>query len=104
MRFHGDGKSNLFCNSFLRKDGEITRAYKGKKVTLYQELTADERPWEDEEERKIWKRPIVGMTNPPYSLLNEAGRKNKSDKQTGKSELDFVYSMLSYLEEGLALR
>lgn len=32
--------------------------------------------------------------------MNEAGKKNKSDKQTGKSELDFVYSMLSYLEVG----
>lgn len=100
MRFHGDGKSNLFCNSSLRKDDEITRTYKGKKITLYDELTSQNRPWEDEEERKLWKRPIVGMTNPPYSLLNEAGKKNKSDKQTGKSELDFVYSMLSYLEAG----
>lgn len=100
MRFHGDGKSNLFCNSSLRKDDEITRNYKGKKITLYEELTASERPWDDEEERKLWKRPVVGMTNPPYSLLNEAGKKNKSDKQTGKSELDFVYSMLSYLETG----
>lgn len=100
MRFHGDGKSNLFCNSSLRKDDEVTRIYKGKKVTLYQEITANERPWDDEEEQRRWKRPIVGMTNPPYSLLNEAGKKNKSDKQTGKSELDFVYSMLSYLETG----
>ena len=100
MRFHGDGKSNLFCNSSLRKDDEITRTYKGKKITLYEELTSQNRPCEDEEERKLWKRPIVGMTNPPYSLLNEAGKKNKSDKQTGKSELDFVYSMLSYLEAG----
>ena len=100
MRFHGDGKSNLFCNSSLRKDDEITRTYKGKKVTLYEELTANERPWDDEEERKLWKRPVIGMTNPPYSLLNEAGKKNKSDKQAGKSELDFVYSMLSYLETG----
>lgn len=100
MRFHGDGKSNLFCNSSLRKDDETTRTYKGRKITLYEELTADERPWDDEEERKLWKRPIVGMTNPPYSLLNEAGKKNRSDKQAGKSELDFVYSMLSYLETG----
>lgn len=100
MRFHGDGKSNLFCNSSLRKDDEITRTYKERKITLYEELTASERPWDDEEERKQWKRPVVGMTNPPYSLLNEAGKKNKSDKQTGKSELDFVYSMLSYLETG----
>lgn len=39
MRFHGDGKSNLFCNSSLRKDDEITRTYKGKKVTLYEECS-----------------------------------------------------------------
>jgi type I restriction-modification system DNA methylase subunit len=86
MRFHGDGKSNLYSCSSLLKDKAIVR--ENPKTTLQEELFSLE------------EKPLVGMINPPYSLLNTSVSKNKKLKQTGQSELDFVYSMLEYLQKG----
>ena len=40
------------------------------------------------------------MVNPPYALLNSEKNDKSGEKQTGQSELDFVYSLLEYLKEG----
>lgn len=89
MRFHGDGKSNLYsCSSLLKDKGEANEDFKtGRKITLQEEI----------EGMNI--KPIVGMINPPYSLLNTKN-KREENKQSGQSELDFVYSMLEYLDKG----
>ena len=87
MRFHGDGKSNLYACSSLLKDKSLINA--DPKTTLHDEITT-----------KL-KRPTVGMINPPYSLLNTKNKSEKGkNKQSGQSELDFVYSMLEYLQPG----
>ena len=87
MRFHGDGKSNLYACSSLLKDKALIS--ENPKRTLQDELLEME------------KRPLVGMINPPYSLLNSSNKKDKKEaKQSGQSELDFVYSMLEYLQPG----
>jgi hypothetical protein len=91
MRFHGDGKSNLYsCSSLLKDNGIVDENYVTKEpITLQEEL------------KMLSPRPIVGMINPPYSLLNNANKKSKTgSKQSGQSELDFVYSMLEYLDVG----
>lgn len=90
MRFHGDGKSNLYaCSSLLKHKGIVNENIKTKeKITLKEELELLE------------ERPIVGMVNPPYALLNSEKKDKSGEKQTGQSELDFVYSLLEYLEEG----
>jgi len=90
MRFHGDGKSNLYSCSSLLKDKGIVRINETtrQKVTLQEELS------------NMKLKPKVGMINPPYSLLNSKDKKNKTEKQTGQNELDFIYSMLNYLEKG----
>ena len=89
MRFHGDGKSNLFACSSLLKDNGIVRIEDNtkKRVTLRQELSALE------------EKPVIGMINPPYALLNSEDKSKAGEKQTGQSELDFVYSLLEYLDE-----
>lgn len=87
MRFHGDGKSNLYACSSLLKDNALVN--NKPPITLKEEITS-----------KL-QRPIVGMINPPYSLLNTKNKEEKGkSKQTGQSELDFVYSMLEYLQPG----
>lgn len=87
MRFHGDGKSNLYACSSLLKDKSLIN--NNPKKTLQEEI----------EESK--NRPMVGMINPPYSLLNTKTKEEKGkSKQSGQSELDFVYSMLEYLQPG----
>ncbi len=87
MRFHGDGKSNLYACSSLLKDKSLVNT--NPKTTLQEEITT-----------KL-KRPVVGMINPPYSLLNTKSKEEKEkSKQSGQSELDFVYSMLEYLQPG----
>lgn len=89
MRFHGDGKSNLYSCSSLLKDKGIARVDEnGNKITLEAELS------------KLEVKPKVGMINPPYALLNTKDKKNKGEKQSGQTELDFVYSMLQYLDKG----
>ncbi|MEI1692012.1 HsdM family class I SAM-dependent methyltransferase [Acinetobacter nosocomialis] len=80
MRFHGDGKSNLWsCSSLIKDDSEIDQ---GIKLSI--NLKA--------------KNIDVGMINPPYALKASDGEK-KGDKSEGKTELDFIYSMLSYLKK-----
>lgn len=87
MRFHGDGKSNLYACSSLLKDKAVISENPQK--TLQDEIFNME------------ERPTVGMINPPYSLLNSTTKKEKGkNKQSGQSELDFVYSMLEYLKPG----
>ena len=87
MRFHGDGKSNLYACSSLLKDKAVIS--ENPKKTLQDEIFNME------------ERPTVGMINPPYSLLNSKTKKEKGkNKQSGQSELDFVYSMLEYLKPG----
>lgn len=87
MRFHGDGKSNLYACSSLLKDKAVIS--ENPKKTLQDEIFNME------------ERPTVGMINPPYSLLNSKTKKEKGkNKQSGRSELDFVYSMLEYLKPG----
>lgn len=87
MRFHGDGKSNLYACSSLLKDKAVIS--ENPKKTLQDEIFNME------------ERPTVGMINPPYSLLNSKTKKEKcKNKQSGQSELDFVYSMLEYLKPG----
>lgn len=89
MRFHGDGKSKLYCCSSLIKDKGIARINEqNEKITLQKELL------------EISDGPIVGMINPPYSMRTEISNDSKGDKQKGQSELDFVYSMLKYLKKG----
>ena len=89
MRFHGDGKSNLYlCSSLLKDCGVARKDSTGKAITLKEEF--------EQMEDKI----KVGMINPPYALLNTKDKKKKGEKQTGQSELDFIFSMLSYLDIG----
>lgn len=88
MRFHGDGKSNLYsCSSLLKHNGVVGKDEITKKpITLKEELNRYE--------------PMVGMINPPYSLKSDKTKEKKGEKSSGQSELDFVYSMLSYLKKG----
>lgn len=79
MRFHGDGKSNLWsCSSLIKDNAEIDQG-----INLSVNL----------QEKQI----DVGMINPPYALKASDGEK-KGEKSEGKTELDFIYSMLSYLK------
>ena len=87
MRFHGDGKSNLYACSSLLKDKSLVN--NNPKRTLQEEIL------------DLKERPTIGMINPPYSLLNTKSKEEKGkSKQSGQSELDFVYSMLEYLKPG----
>ena len=87
MRFHGNGKSNIYACSSLLKDKSLVNNNPPK--TLQEELLS------------LHQRPVVGMINPPYSLLNTKNKEEKGkSKQSGQSELDFVYSMLEYLQPG----
>jgi len=80
MRFHGDGKSNLWsCSSLIKDDADIDQGIK---------LSVNLRE----------KNIDVGMINPPYALKAGNGEK-KGSKSEGKTELDFIYSMLSYLKK-----
>jgi type I restriction-modification system DNA methylase subunit len=83
MKFHGDGKSNLFsCSSLLKDKASI----EGESLM----------------ERMEEIKPQIGMINPPYSLKSDK-KKVKDDEDSkiqGKKELDFVISMLEYLQKG----
>lgn len=106
MRFHGDGKSNLYSCSSLLKDRDTKGIagkdpLTGKRISLQRELKKEryynpEKDCIEMRERKI----DVGMINPPYSLSSNKSKNKKGEKQVGQSELDFVYSMLSYLRKG----
>ncbi len=91
MRFHGDGKSNLYCCSSLLKDkdskGVVDKDEEGHNISLMEQLKAKS------------GNVDVAMVNPPYSTDSPTDKK-KGEKQSGQTELDFVYSMLTYLKKG----
>lgn len=107
MRFHGDGKSNLYSCSSLLKDSYPT-SNKGiagrdplseKNTSLKKELSKEFIYNEKDGTFKICDRLIdVGMINPPYSL--KSSNKKDKEKLNGQRELDFVNSMLHYLRKG----
>lgn len=107
MRFHGDGKSNLYSCSSLIKDSATKKGIAGKhpitneNICLADELKHETFYNEHSNQYEIRDRQIdVGMINPPYSLSSSKSDADKSKKQSGQSELDFIYSMLSYLKKG----
>lgn len=91
MRFHGDGKSNLYCCSSLLKDkdskGVVDKDEEGHNISLMDQL------------KNKSGNIDVAMVNPPYSTDSPTDKK-KGEKQSGQTELDFVYSMLTYLKKG----
>lgn len=116
MRFHGDGKSNLFNCSSLLKDSYFTKDARantydisGNDVKLAKAL-------------KQFGEIDFGFINPPYSLKEDQKEKEQQHKdsdfptemrgdeyiqerkeiliQKGQSELDFIASMLHYLKKG----
>ena len=93
MRFHGDGKSNLYsCSSLLKHNGIV-----GKNIN---EATGEFISNIYLKDELLSKKAMVGMINPPYSLKSDSTKKSKEDKASGQSELDFIYSMLTYLDKG----
>ncbi len=102
MRFHGDGKSNLYSCSSLLKDLEekgIVDYKHGQPINLQEELFSKNKGLINNHNHKKYTDISVGMINPPYSTDSQTDKK-KEKKQSGASELDFVYSMLSYLKKG----
>lgn len=84
MRFHGDGKSNLYVASSLEKD----KSELDKNVLLSDILKC--------------QNIDIGMINPPYSLMNIKNKKKSNsdgEVQDGNTELDFVLSMLNILKK-----
>ncbi len=103
MRFHGDGKANLFnCSSLMSDsynpidDSGMTYMQDGKKVPLSEALEA-------------FGDIDVAMINPPYSIGTNANKISKPYPddtppevvmQKGQDELDFIASMLHYIKVG----
>lgn len=103
MRFHGDGKANLFnCSSLMSDsynpidDSGMTYTQEGRKVPLSEAL-------------KAFGDIDVAMINPPYSIgskVNTVTRPYPDDIpaevviQKGQDELDFIASMLHYIKKG----
>lgn len=103
MRFHGDGKANLFnCSSLLSDsynpadDSGMTYMQDGKKVPISEALST-------------FGDIDVAMINPPYSIGTSANKMIRPYPenvlpeitiQKGQEELDFVASMLHYIKEG----
>ncbi|MCM1106959.1 MAG: N-6 DNA methylase [Blautia sp.] len=103
MRFHGDGKSNLFnCSSLLSDsyapmdDSGMTYLSDGRKVHIHEALAE-------------FGEIDIGMINPPYSLGTTANKRKAAYPdgtpeevviQKGQEELDFTASMLHYLKKG----
>lgn len=75
MFFKGDGKSNLYYTSSLRKDLLPKNEHKVNGTPIIDVLES--------------KKCKLGIINPPYSL-----------KAPGESELDFIRDMLDYLDDG----
>lgn len=97
MRFHGDGKSNLFNCSSLLKDSFMLLDDKGKtyigdkKTTLAEAL-------------KEYKEIDIGMINPPYSLEKNSTEKSieypiVTEIKELKEKLKKVKKNFSLLEE-----
>ena len=101
MRFHGDGKSNLYsCSSLLKdKDTAKGRAEKNPNYGKVVSGKKDTRQWLTLSD-KLPNDILIGMINPPYSLKDNKSDKDKGKKENGQSELDFVSSMLNYLKKG----
>lgn len=103
MRFHGDGKANLFnCSSLMADsynpidDSGMTYTQDGKKVPLSEALEA-------------FGDIDIAMINPPYSIGTNANKISKPYPdntpaevviQKGQDELDFIASMLHYIKVG----
>jgi len=103
MRFHGDGKSNLFnCSSLLYDsyapidENGSTYTQDGKQIKVAEAL-------------KEYGDIDFGFINPPYSMSKNDDKdkieypENSSAEillQKGQSELDFIASMLYYLKKG----
>lgn len=116
MRFHGDGKSNLFNCSSLLKDSYFT---KDARANTYDILGNDIKL---AKALKQFGEIDFGFINPPYSLKEDQKEKELQHKdsdfpiemrgddyiqerkeiliQKGQSELDFIASMLHYLKTG----
>ncbi len=103
MRFHGDGKANLFnCSSLMSDsynpmdDSGMTYLQDGKKVPLSEALST-------------FGDIDIAMINPPYSIGTSANKiiRPYPDSapeevviQKGQDELDFIASMLHYIKTG----
>lgn len=103
MRFHGDGKANLFnCSSLLSDsynpidDSGMTYMQDGRKVPLSEALS-------------VFGDIDIAMINPPYSMGTKVNEVNKPYPdntpadvviQRGQDELDFIASMLHYMKAG----
>ena len=103
MRFHGDGKANLFnCSSLMSDsynpidDSGMTYTQDGKKVPLSEAL-------------ETFGDIDIAMINPPYSIGTNANKISKPYPddapaevviQKGQDELDFIASMLHYIKIG----
>ena len=104
MRFHGDGKSNLFNCSSLMSDSynpidTSGETYINGKITHLKDAL------------ETFGEIDFGMINPPYSLAKNDDKKIKERNypegtppdvviQKGQDELDFISSMLHYLKKG----
>ncbi len=102
MRFHGDGKANLFnCSSLMSDsynpvdDSGMTYMQDGRKVSLSDAL-------------KSFQDIDIAMINPPYSIGTKANKisnpypDNTPSEvviQKGQDELDFIASMLHYIKK-----
>lgn len=104
MRFHGDGKSNLFNCSSLLSDSYNPIDTSGETY-----INGDIVHLSDALEH--FGEIDVGMINPPYSLAKNDDKKVKERQypegtpndvkiQKGQDELDFIASMLHYLKKG----
>lgn len=103
MRFHGDGKANLFnCSSLVSDsynpmdDSGMTYLQDGKKVPLSEALST-------------FGDIDIAMINPPYSIGSNANKVIRPYPdcapeevviQKGQDELDFIASMLHYIKAG----
>lgn len=103
MRFHGDGKANLFnCSSLVSDsynsidDSGMTYMQDGRKVPLSEALNG-------------FGDIDIAMINPPYSIGTNANKISKPYPdntpadvviQKGQDELDFIASMLHYIKRG----
>ena len=108
MRFHGDGKSNLFNCSSLLSDSYASTDEKGSTYSK------DGSQIKLADAIKEYGDIDYGFINPPYSLSknDDLSKVNYPDKvngedisaeitlQKGQSELDFIASMLYYLKKG----
>jgi type I restriction enzyme M protein len=104
MRFHGDGKSNLFNCSSLMSDSY-------NPIDASGETYVDGQIAHLSDALKTFGEIDFGMINPPYSLAKNDDRKAKERNypegtpadvviQKGQDELDFIASMLHYLKKG----